>query len=253
MIVRAPRPQGNFYLLDKGISEDQRLSWAARGLLVFLLGKPDHWQVSPAALVNETAASTRPLGRDGVYGLMAELRDTGYITRQQARLPTGLMGPVSYLVCETPQTEKPDAAPLTGLPVPAQPGPVKTTQARTDLKQGLTTQQGLSSSAKVGFDINAGQFTDLTPELMARWSAAFPALNVALEVERAACWLICNPANRPARLFGRFLQSWLARAIKPQAQQPTRIQRAEAFAAGLFSTPQQGASNVIDAEAREVH
>lgn len=28
-IIRAPRPEGNFYLLNKSISEDQRLSWAS--------------------------------------------------------------------------------------------------------------------------------------------------------------------------------------------------------------------------------
>lgn len=41
-IRRAPRPKSNFYLLDKRISEDRRLSWAARGLLIPLLGKPDN-------------------------------------------------------------------------------------------------------------------------------------------------------------------------------------------------------------------
>lgn len=30
MITRAPRPTSNFYLLDKAISEDKRLGWAAR-------------------------------------------------------------------------------------------------------------------------------------------------------------------------------------------------------------------------------
>ena len=31
MITRAPRPKTNFYLLDKAISEEKRLGWAARG------------------------------------------------------------------------------------------------------------------------------------------------------------------------------------------------------------------------------
>jgi hypothetical protein len=50
-IIRGSRPDKNFYILDKTISEDKRLSWGARGLLVYLLGKPDHWRVSTAALI----------------------------------------------------------------------------------------------------------------------------------------------------------------------------------------------------------
>ncbi|RQY86714.1 hypothetical protein [Burkholderia stagnalis] len=34
MIIRAPRPTSAFYILDRRISEDRRLSWAARGLLI---------------------------------------------------------------------------------------------------------------------------------------------------------------------------------------------------------------------------
>ena len=33
-VVRGPRPESNWYALDKRISEDTRLTWAARGLLV---------------------------------------------------------------------------------------------------------------------------------------------------------------------------------------------------------------------------
>lgn len=36
-IIRGPRPESNWYALDKRIIEDTRLTWAARGLLVFLL------------------------------------------------------------------------------------------------------------------------------------------------------------------------------------------------------------------------
>jgi len=59
-IIRAPRPEANFYMLNKAISDDPRLSWAARGLLIYLLGKPDHWKVSPAHLRGETVGSAKP-------------------------------------------------------------------------------------------------------------------------------------------------------------------------------------------------
>jgi hypothetical protein len=132
-IVRAPRPESNFYLLNKAISENHRLSWAARGLLVFLLGKPDHWNVSVAHLRNETSKSAKPTGRDGVYGLLAELIETGYVQRRQTRGDGGAMGEVSYLVSESPLPDSPlPASPDTAQPLPANP-----TLVSIEVKQGL--------------------------------------------------------------------------------------------------------------------
>lgn len=145
-IVRAPRKESNFYVLDKKISEDKRLSWAARGLLVFLLGKPDHWSVNVQALVNETAGSRKQTGRDGVWGLLKELIDTGYCKRSQDRKEDGTLGEMRYEISEVPSlplTPNPDTAPLTALPCTAQPFTANPTlvsiegKARTESKQGL--------------------------------------------------------------------------------------------------------------------
>lgn len=136
MIVRGPRPEGNFYVLDKRISEDRRLSWGARGLLVYLLGKPDNWQVFPAALVAEVAESAKPAGRDATYALLNELLAAGYLRREQSRQDDGTMGSTRYVVSEQPHTEKPDTEPLPALPLPAEPYTANPTQTKTDSKQG---------------------------------------------------------------------------------------------------------------------
>ena len=73
-IIRGARPESGWYTLDKRISEDGRLSWAARGLLIFLLGKPDHWRVSVGHLRKQTEAARIRTGRDGVYALLQELQ-----------------------------------------------------------------------------------------------------------------------------------------------------------------------------------
>lgn len=127
-IIRAPRPQSNFYVLDKKISEDERLSWAARGMLIFLLGKPDYWRVNIEALINETSTSCAPLARDGVRRIIADLIKVGYIVRAQSR-NEGEFGEVEYMVCEhsQPQTENPaamDESSRTALPVTVEPSPV---------------------------------------------------------------------------------------------------------------------------------
>lgn len=81
-IIRAPRPTEKFYILDKRISEDKRLSWAARGLLVYLLGKPDKREVSVASLVIETKDAGTPMPGDVVYSLILELESAGYLQRR---------------------------------------------------------------------------------------------------------------------------------------------------------------------------
>ena len=152
MITRAPRPTSNFYLLDKAISEDKRLSWAARGVLIFLLGKPDNWTVSPAALVNETAKSSRRMGRDGVYAVLKELKDVGYLHTIGNRNDGGTFAGADYLVTETPYTAFPDTvdSPYTAQPYTAKPDTANPTLVSTEKKQGLKkTEQGLSADAPV--------------------------------------------------------------------------------------------------------
>lgn len=134
MITRAPRPNSNFYILDKSISEDKRLSWAARGMLVFLLGKPDHWTVSPAALVNETSGLKRGTGRDGVYAILKELQETGYLQVSGRRDQTGTFAGSDYVVTETPDVV---LYPHTAEPDTAEPRPANPTQVSIEEKQVL--------------------------------------------------------------------------------------------------------------------
>jgi integrase len=65
-IVRAPR-RHRFVIIDQRAIEDTRLSWEARGLLGYLLSRPDDWKV----LVNDLR-KRGDLGRDGIYRLLRE-------------------------------------------------------------------------------------------------------------------------------------------------------------------------------------
>ena len=109
-IVRRGTPlERNFYILDKAISEDSRLSFEARGLLIFLLGKPDSWEVSIQHLVNES-----PAGKDKVARMLKELRNVGYVTCEKYRNDNGRLAGYVYTVfessghSETPEPEKPE-------------------------------------------------------------------------------------------------------------------------------------------------
>lgn len=162
-IVRAARPQGNFYILDKRISEDSRLSWGARGMLIFLLGKPDHWSVNISALISETAESAKPSGRDSVYGLLTELIESGYVTRQQAKGGNGKFDAIDYFVseiCEEPLTENPEAAPLTALPHTAQPHTANPLLVSID---GVVKTEALAKTEVKRFDARTVELPEGVP------------------------------------------------------------------------------------------
>lgn len=101
-IKRAPRPETRYVVLNKDITENQRLSWEARGMLAYLLGKPDNWIVSIQNLINETKpAHRKKSARDSIRAIIGELVDLGYMEINQKRTDGAFDG-VDYIVSETP-------------------------------------------------------------------------------------------------------------------------------------------------------
>ena len=124
-IIRAPR-RDRFLIIDQRAIEDERLSWAARGLLGYLLSKPDDWKV----LVNDLR-KRGDLGRDGIYRLLRELRDTGYLRFVRERDRHGRIRGGFYMIREiadSPHPDLPDTVePHTAELGPANPGALPTT------------------------------------------------------------------------------------------------------------------------------
>lgn len=123
-IIRSPKDRHNPYAqISRAPLEDARLTWAARGLLAYLLAKPDDWRINLEDLV---AAS--PGGRDLAYRLIHELEAYGYIQRRTSR-HHGRFTAVGYTVHEQPPLPaNPDTAtppPLPDSPHPAPPHPAQ--------------------------------------------------------------------------------------------------------------------------------
>jgi DNA-binding IclR family transcriptional regulator len=78
-IHRAPR-RHQWLVIDKRTVEDVRLTWAARGLLAYLLSRPDDWEVLVKDLIKRGN-----LKRDGIYTLLRELRAVGYVRYDPTR------------------------------------------------------------------------------------------------------------------------------------------------------------------------
>lgn len=106
MIRRSPSPTRDYSILSNSVLADSDLSWEARGLLAYLLSKPDNWRVMPKALIKESPKA----GRDKVYRILDELKSAGYILSEQIRGASGQLGEMEYVVYDTPQTSKPEVS-----------------------------------------------------------------------------------------------------------------------------------------------
>jgi hypothetical protein len=73
MIIRVQKRENPYVQIDKRPLEDMRLSWRAKGILAYLLSKPDSWTVQASDILNHGTE-----GRDAVRSAMGELRNLGY-------------------------------------------------------------------------------------------------------------------------------------------------------------------------------
>jgi hypothetical protein len=95
-----------YFMMTRATAQDRELSWEARGVLCYLLSKPDDWKLQPTDLEQGCAK-----GR--VYRILDELIETGYIERVQQRDEnTGQIRSWDYLVYESPLPRFPEV----GLP-----------------------------------------------------------------------------------------------------------------------------------------
>lgn len=75
--------------------QDQRITFAARGLLMQLLIKPDGWQGTADDIARERreirGSSKKGEGREAVRALFTELEHAGYLVRRRVRNAQGLL------------------------------------------------------------------------------------------------------------------------------------------------------------------
>ena len=80
MIVRSPRPESNWTVIQNSVIRHQALTFKARGLLCYLLSLPDNWQISA-----ERIAQSGPDGRDSIRAALNELIGAGYVHRMRSQ------------------------------------------------------------------------------------------------------------------------------------------------------------------------
>lgn len=95
-VVKNKKKKNNYLQIDKQAVEDKNLSWGATGLLTYLIGKPDDWEICIEQLKN-----AKSNGRDGTRGLLNELRKYNYCHYFEIR-KKGVVQETIYLIFENP-------------------------------------------------------------------------------------------------------------------------------------------------------
>jgi len=70
-----------YVMIRKATVEDERLTWEARGILAYVLAKPDDWYIHAQDLIRRG-----PAGKHKVYKAINELVEYGYFERIQIRV-----------------------------------------------------------------------------------------------------------------------------------------------------------------------
>lgn len=104
MIVRIKRKSHNYSIIDNTPLSDSRLSYRARGVLAYLLTKPDEWEVN----MKEIESGGKE-GREAIQAAFKELQALGYASLNVERGKGGVFAGKKWTINECPdgKTEKP--------------------------------------------------------------------------------------------------------------------------------------------------
>lgn len=114
-IIRSAKDKsGRWFITNREAAQDNALSYRARGLLWYLLSKPDGWVWREDELYK-----SGPEGRDAIRTCLGELKRAGYLTSARKHNPE--TGKFDYektiheepVTTDTPLTENPSTAPQT--------------------------------------------------------------------------------------------------------------------------------------------
>lgn len=128
MIVRVKK-RSRYAIISNVPLNDERLSWEARGLLAWLLSKPDDWKVNLEAILRYGLA-----GRDKVKRMFSELSNVGYLVRIKIRRDDGRFGWDS-VVYEEPVNQDGKTGDRLSVGSPGEPSMVRPLTAKPSLAE----------------------------------------------------------------------------------------------------------------------
>ena len=162
---------------------DTRLSWEARGLMGYLLSKPNNWEIRNSDLENQGPAGEHKLRR-----MLAELRQCGYMNRIRIKHDDGTFTWTTEVYESPSQNPKPNKNVTTrrlstsGSSTSGKPPDI----VKTDEENTEKSKEGAKAPRPTNIEqaIFSGQ--PVTPDMLAT-----EAQQLAADIKDAA-WLICQ-------------------------------------------------------------
>ena len=107
MAIIRKKQKERFSIVDNKVIEDKRLSFKARGLLIYMLSKPDDWKF----YTDELAKRSSKDGLSSIRTALKEIESAGYLVRKRERSNKGTFISQDWILTDipasVPQVEKP--------------------------------------------------------------------------------------------------------------------------------------------------
>ncbi len=147
-IIRVLKNKKNpYFMMNKTGINDPRLSLKSKGLLAYLISKPDGWYINYQDIIKNSNN-----GIKSIRSSVKELLRFGYIVRSQIRNIDGKYGFYDYTVYEVPTSfniKKNSLSPHSPFRHAVKPPAVKRTPLNNDLKNIITTTTTLSGNSQI--------------------------------------------------------------------------------------------------------
>ena len=120
-IVRVPKVN-NYTIMSNHHLIDPELSFKAKGLMSYMLSRPDNWDFTIEGLTHQNKE-----GADAIARIIRELEERGYVTRIRVRNQAGKFTDMEYRILECPlkKADEESAESKASEPAPEEPVPEK--------------------------------------------------------------------------------------------------------------------------------
>ncbi len=227
-IRRSPRPK-RYTIISNDLLEDTRLNWAAKGMLCYLLSKPDNWRVNRDHLEKQTDD-----GQTKVRNALSDLEEAGYLVRNRYKDDDGQFR-WEAVVYDEPQRKSAgqpiggsttDGSPTDGKSTVLVSTEVVTTEVVTTEEQNQSSPNGDALfDAPATAPSKAKKKNDYTEEFEAAWKI-YPKLAGKLRASKN--FATRRKEGHSAEDLTRAAVNY-ARACKKKGTDPMYIKHAEGF------------------------